>query len=529
VGLIDQLFGSSTVVKTITTQHHLHSWNFLGLALTLLWALSPFGGQASLRVVGTGTKSAAQIPLKYLNMFLSNNDVFTFEAQESWTKANALFIASLLSGADAKNSSADSWGNVKIPMIDSLTSTPDESGWYSLLGDASLTYSSLVGVPISGLPLAGNTTSEIQTSYWALDCPTMEELQDGFQDANQTNYDWEGFYLSSITNRSSFWDTNNKIDPNAPPRRLSYRGTFIDQKGQKRFEYAECDITTTFVEVEVECSRTSCRANKMRTSKSPSILAVTSEIASFNDHVYDQPFQFPSSWTAFDGLTAWSPRGLIFGSFRKQFEQLSTSSNIIIGGTAVQHYFQDQINPFSFDVSKMGLIISLPRDSFATSLAQLINTMWLSIVGRNVISIGRTQSASDFLADPIYEVSNVLTSTGNRTESDVFICHPGWLAVLILATMTIFLAGVTGIILTALSKGPDLAMNMSTVLRESKNVNIPDGGTALDDDERGRLLKNTKVRIGDVAPRADVGRIGIGTIDSQGIRVLALSNTRYYE
>jgi hypothetical protein len=414
-------------------------------------------------------------------------------------------------------------------MINSIKSAMDEKGWYNLLGEKNPVYSSLIGIPISGLPTVGNTTSRIETSYWSLDCPTMRELEDGFLGANQTHYNWEGFYLSSPTNRTGFWDSKGNIKPNAPARKLIYRGTFINRRGEKQYEYAECDITTSYVEVEVECSHTTCLAAKMRRSKSPTILSISREIASFNDRgTLDTPFQFPRTWTAFDGLTAWGRTPLIWSSFRRQLEALSTSSNIIVGGTSVQHYFQDPASPFAFDVNDMVLITALSRGAFAASLSQLLNTFWLAIVGRNVVSIGRAQSAVGFLSDPIYDVRNVLATTGAREETDVFTCHRGWFSVLVLATLTVFLACVAGIVLIASSKGPELAMNMTTVVRESGNVDVMGGGTALDDDERGRLLKNVEVRIGDVAPGEETGKIGIGAVDVQSLRVVPLSRSRLY-
>jgi hypothetical protein len=502
LGYLDQLLGSSTLVKTITTQNQLRSWNLLGLFLVTLWALSPLGGQASLRIVGIGSKIGDVASLEYLNMFLSNSDIFTFESDESWAKADALFVASLLSDGKVKNSSIDSWGNVKIPMIESLLSSPDADGWYDFEDSEVTTYSSLIGIPIAGVPTAGNMTSVIETSYWTLDCPLVKQLLNGFLGANSSSYQWQGFYLDTFSHRSQIWQSDGTIDSNAPPRRLNYSGTFIDDRGQKQYDYAECDITTKYVEVSVRCSPTACEATKMRSSKSPTVLEVDQQLGRFNNRTFDTAFQFPSSWTSFDVVTAWNYWVLVFPTFSQRLFKLAASTNIIIGGTAVQHYFLDQNNPFTFDVRNMKSITSLPPRAFATSLAQLLNTYWLAIIGRNVVPMSRSQNFSTLLKDPNYNMENILSTTGQRIQTDVFVCHRGWLAVLIIASLVIVFSGIASIVLSTISISPELAMNMSTVLREAKHADLPEGGTTLDDDERGRLLKNVKVKMGDMAPKS---------------------------
>lgn len=100
---------------------------------------------------------------------------------------------------------------------------------------------------------------------------------------------------------------------------------------------------------------------------------------------------------------------------------------------------------------------------------------------------------------------------------------------LLISTLAVFLAGVASVTLCTIAFGPELAMNMSTVLREAKHANLPEGGTTLDDDERGRLLKDAKVKMGDVRPKSEVGRVGIGTYEDATQEPTKLSKERLYE
>jgi hypothetical protein len=65
----------------------------------------------------------------------------------------------------------DTWGNIKIPRIERLTSSiPQFDKWYTVLKE-NVSYSSLVGVPVKGIPEGGNSSFVIQASYFSLKCP----------------------------------------------------------------------------------------------------------------------------------------------------------------------------------------------------------------------------------------------------------------------------------------------------------------------------------------------------------------------
>ena len=57
LGILDLLVGSTTLVNTITTQITLRIFSLIGPLLFVVWALSPVGGQASLRVMTKGNNT----------------------------------------------------------------------------------------------------------------------------------------------------------------------------------------------------------------------------------------------------------------------------------------------------------------------------------------------------------------------------------------------------------------------------------------------------------------------------------------
>ena len=63
----------------------------------------------------------------------------------------------------------DLWRNVKIPDISRLTVSANSSGWTNVPA-SNVTYSSVLGIPLSNIPKQGNTSFLIESSYIALDC-----------------------------------------------------------------------------------------------------------------------------------------------------------------------------------------------------------------------------------------------------------------------------------------------------------------------------------------------------------------------
>src|SRR2546423_5123300 len=81
IGLLDAMLGSMTITNAITTQISLRSLHFVGILLVLLWALSPVGGQASLRVLGFEARPITNsATLQYMDM---NSSYETYMAADT--------------------------------------------------------------------------------------------------------------------------------------------------------------------------------------------------------------------------------------------------------------------------------------------------------------------------------------------------------------------------------------------------------------------------------------------------------------
>ena len=121
IGLLDAMLGSTTITNAITTQISLRSLHFVGILLVLLWALSPVGGQASLRVLSFEPRPITNsATLQYMD---TNNSYEMYMAADTGSllsPVEALFLSAMAAPPTMKASSSDPWGNLKIPMLETI-------------------------------------------------------------------------------------------------------------------------------------------------------------------------------------------------------------------------------------------------------------------------------------------------------------------------------------------------------------------------------------------------------------------------
>jgi hypothetical protein len=112
-----------------------------------------------------------------------------------FAEAGALYNAALLAPQTVKSGQQDSWGNVKIPRYESLNSSyQDSEGWRavpSVLSTPEL-YSSLVGLPVAGLPDNKSSNFTVEYNYLYVNCSPFEQHPypglHGTGDPTATNY-----------------------------------------------------------------------------------------------------------------------------------------------------------------------------------------------------------------------------------------------------------------------------------------------------------------------------------------------------
>lgn len=216
---------------------------------------------------------------------------------------------------------------------------------------------------------------------------------------------------------------------------------------------------------------------------------------------------------------------------------MSEFVNVINGRSAknspLTTFFTDPGFPFNVNFSAESILKTTTPAFFSRSLSQLINTYWIaSIEGRIMAREGNATPST--YPDTRFES----TDANVETEENILVCNNGWLIALLIATLVPLLAGIISVIFDLIpsSLDPTLSMNITTMIRENPYVDIPAGGSTLDDSERSRLLQDVRVRLGDVAPAAKTGHIALGTISNgneddnkKGVGVMRLQLERLYD
>lgn len=498
------LAGSTSLTSTVTSLVKLRIFSVLGIALIVIWAFSPIGGQASFRQLSLGsTTNNESTSFTYMvngaNMFQYDDS----DRQTYFQVTNGLFIASIIAPLATKLSSTDTWGNVKVPFIEPYenATTPDEQGWYAVNGNDTV-YSSLVGIPISGTDRHSVFhVANVETSYIQLECPIV-------------NGKWITAPDDGLTcgTGACMWSTDNSTrrveskKSELKPRSLIYETWDVTGCSQ-------CSMTTTYVEIEVKCLPTSkCAVSKLRRSRGP--------------HPPPAYVSMDSYWHSWD-------------LFRYAFV---TS---VVGHptypTVVQYYLKAPEDPMTRFLAALNGASSKakpPSDElFALRLGQLINTYWTCLQAWRAITGGMTpetayMEGTNTSASFGHFLTNSSTTSGSRSHSTPVIeSHSSWVITLLVASLIMVIASlISPVVRIFLTRGPDIMFNISGLAtRNSAFVSLPENGTFMASSDRARLLKNTKVRFGDVEGDSDVGRLAIGSLDAHdALRVEAIRKSRHY-
>ncbi|KAK5693818.1 hypothetical protein LTR17_024995 [Elasticomyces elasticus] len=498
VGLFDLLAGSTTVANTIFTQSALRMPSLIGVALIIIWAFSPLGGQSSLRVVGLrDTTNSSVLPVSYMTNNVSYSGYFSGDLGNLKTLIFGLFNAAVLGPGRVKDSPVDTWNNVKIPMLEALTNDSrllSDDNWFSVPDSTSVVYSSLIGLPVSNLPAGLNNTLCIETSYITLDCPQL-----GSSIATSNSSSWSGVGIPS--DGSSFLSnaTGSILGPDCrggpqnstlAPRFFTYYSYLGTRFG------ALCSMRTSYVEVEISCTGQDCRASKIRNSKLANAVP---------------------NWTFFDGQIS----GVDCRWFFYYANLFMTSVPVERSGTStpLQGYLVDPDSP-ALPTLTQGGILALDPQIFAIRFAQLLNSFMMLCAGPYMVPYG--------FAGDIGNYGNMSTTVESIRTFKIMTCHPAWLTLLLLASLLLMSASLWTIVLQSKQVTPELALNWSTMTRDNPNILLANTGTTLDSSERSRLMKNTRLMFGDIASERDVGRLAVSSLADQG-EVVKARRDRFYQ
>lgn len=261
-----------------------------------------------------------------------------------------------------------------------------------------------------------------------------------------------------------------------------------NNNGPIQWVAANCTIKTTYVEVSMNCNTGSCTTTGIRRSREPCS---------------------PEGWTQFDSV------GTAFDGFSRHFVDALVAGHPDVA-TPYQIFI---INPDDlFDASyAMPPITVMSNSTFALRLGQLFNTYWMAMLAPTAVPEGLRNSN---LAAETADIGTLLTNTAatETREALVLECNVVWFVVLLLSSGITAFIGLCGLVAAMCRRGPDIAFNISSLIRDSPFFDQSSVATTLGGTDRSRLMKDWYAKYGDVAPEDGVGYIAIGSRNVAGLQ-----------
>ncbi|OAP59135.1 hypothetical protein AYL99_06433 [Fonsecaea erecta] len=504
---LEYLLQSRSVFSTFMAPITLKTVNVLTPFLCLLWALSPLGGQAGLRVISTHELySNTTQNFTYLS-FVSNfsNQGVGSASAEPLIPINAIFTSAIIGSAKSKGLAQDQFGHVKIPVYESLSANAG-SDWRAVPDSGDVEWSSLTGLPIHNLPSAGVSRFTMNTGYMVASC-------------NVSGHNWTAAYRQSLEQFVGWSGANYALTPNEYNQyavtNFTFRSLDIDEGDDlpsgKILTVANCTVGMSYVEVQIKCDGQTCQSVAARPSENPASHRLSPSFTSLG----------VADWTPINGL---GQVDLLYMAF---FPDFTNATNPTVGcdtvfcpPSAIEAYLADPSNVLvQTSTTKLW---KLGNKTISKRFSQLLNTYWIDSIAPSAIS-------GNFTVDPggyrPYTTDSTLGTI--TTGQNVVKCDFGWLAIMLVCSLVLFIIGLATVVLGACRRGPDVLDKFSSLLRDNPYASYAHVSSMEDASDQSKRVGDLVVRLGDVRPEDDLGYVAIGVLDSNHV-VQKLSTRRSY-
>lgn len=521
---LEQLIGSTTVYNTIHVHLRLRTINLVAVALFILWSLSPLGGQGILRLMTIEERfSTAGRSLVYPN-FTGDNTQSVFMNQKSTgvqiIGINSVYRALLIAPNETMSAPQDTWGNLKIPRFEALDQSSKDSGGWVKVPKRGMQYSSLVGIPVVGIPEAGNSSFQMETAYFELSCDDPVRISsDGeviwksqpdqspglgsirFSNATGSSEFDSTFSvgtLTAYTNRFSGFMNHTEVDTSNDdnsPRNIVFQ-SITGNRDSWDVVAVDCTIKTSYVEVLVNCIARNCTVEAERRS---------TKLRDYLDTF--TPWEYPEfNYFFFARFT--QATGVVDPSSPFWFSTLS------------EDYVVLESDPLAnANVSSTLIDMSiLSADELSTRWGRLMNTYFIiSCVPQAATGAYTPYSYDQYTSLASNEVPfpAVQTTAQVKTSQRIYRTHPPYLVLTFVSAIVLCILSILGPLLQCFNVAPDLLPHVSSVTRDNPNFKglVPLGGSAMGGYERARALRNLEIMVGDVSGLgSEVGKIAFAPV-----------------
>jgi hypothetical protein len=510
IGILEQLIGSTSLGGTIASIFSLRLCNMLAPILLLIWALSPLGGQSSLHLVAAAIQyRPSTVNITYFDT--RSESVFSQSANSIdvyLPTTNAVFQASIMEPSSTKSSQRDLWNNVKIPVLSSVTPPYAliSPNWTTIASGQNLSYASLLGIPLSGLPREGRTNINLETSYFVLtqieqpsNITNIYNVRDKSEttgiDMNNGTWHWgvpqktglEGFSMAidgfnaANGNYSLWYNVYDKYAANTEFVQHAARYLAVDSAifNYKRFY----TLSTAYVEAAVSCNGIQhlCEATAIQASQQPHMNPNLTNLA------------YSNTW-------------LTFGA--EMISAVINSESSI--PTLTEAFMNDPANVAAAAITfptgdALFYNLTATDQQLESHAQQLINTYWQASVNP-ALAISGLEDATDELST----IQTRSTEATNEVSIDVYRVNWAWWVAFVCSTSILFALACLSLLIDCSLRGPELLGYCTTFLRDSPFAISGRGvGSAMGPSERARRWKNVEIKLADVKSGDNVGYIAM--------------------
>ncbi|UPL00858.1 hypothetical protein LCI18_011792 [Fusarium solani-melongenae] len=485
-----RLQNGTRIAEAVFTQARLKAFNILAIAILLLWCLSPLGSQAALRAISANQAFRNSTGnLTVLDTFSR----FRFTAyHNSLLDARRMLvpptIASILSARLLQSRNQDIWGNIRLPLIERLTDSASDTSWINVSNVTELDYSSLVGVPVAGLPSQGNHTFNFSASYISPVCTTLKihpenkslvDLPD-FNSSDRSNCRWTTLrseYTLRVSLSQPCGNDFEGLGEKYRPGKDRTARVFLWEShsfGRKARSYAECHLYTTYVDVKMHCQGTLCSPTSVRRSPKP---------------------PRHGNWTVFDIGSSSSESDGFLNIFATMFPGLHPRT----GQAPTIAYLVEPFNALSaFNDTEPA---ALPRETFETRLAHLINSELLLGIHPGDVAGGLTEENRNVVSINVVEMETY-------TREEIVQYNKLWLTMLFASSTILFGVSMAAMVVRFRILVPEVLGSLALGMLDNRCEDIKQSSFMSGDDKMAKM-KEVKVMLGDVEPHAEIGRIAL--------------------
>jgi hypothetical protein len=504
--------------------------------LVLLWLISPLGSQAALRLLSTSISpliSFGNIGYANLTQTDSWSDLDTsLDTTIFSSDIDVIYISSLASSSEVKQSPQDEWGNVKIPTYESLSTDEDADGFKPLLYHTETDWSSLLGIPMTGLNQNMGTNATLSTKYYYIDCMRLYGV-DG-------STDWPADVgLSMYGNSTSIWtsgdiiqqfmifftgsyanDTTSKF-PTSSKTNLTFAAwsggslsSSVNPANVPNVTIAECTVEPSFIDLKISCSGYICNTTDARRS------AIT----------------MPSNTSSPDFALWWGQLFNKFDDFHTNFPfSWPQAAVVAVPGAAstnptLQYINDSSILPMSPDwPNGHPFLFELELGNFTQRFRRLFNTYWQTAAAPNCYSNTISPNAT---ANKLSFIQNGMMFNTTRAtffvDATVYRCNLWWFTITIIVSCILLIIGFMGFAGKCFCVGPDILMSFTTTLRaDPKNAHLLDNNNStMDSGKLAMTNQDLYVTLKDIHSDEKRGLIAINLSTDRIVRRLRIATSR---